>query len=138
MPNGHDHSKEYGPHRYDQGDRGDCVCGCRMSGFSSDGPVGLDPFGACPANPKDGKLLGGSSDYELVVAQRFERLAHRAYVAEQSFRAVEPGTKKLAVELRRTKAKLAKSEETLRKIKDVLHPHPSVLARRPKPVVKAN
>lgn len=137
MPNGHDHNKEYGSHRYDRGDMGDCICGCRMGGFSSSGPIGLDPFGACPSNPKDGKLLGGSNDYELVVNQRIEQLARRAHQAETRFRGVEPGAKKLANELRRVQAKLFKREETIKKINEVLHPRPSIFTRRPKSTAKA-
>lgn len=51
--------QKYGGHDYDNGgfDRGirDCACGCRMDLSSSGGPV--DPFGACPMNPKDDSCL---------------------------------------------------------------------------------
>ena len=46
--------KKFNGHAYDNGgfEQGirDCSCGCYMGGFSSGGPV--DPFGACPNNPK--------------------------------------------------------------------------------------
>lgn len=45
---------KYGGHDYDEGgyERGvrNCVCGCFMGSSNSSGPV--DPFGACPMNPK--------------------------------------------------------------------------------------
>lgn len=43
----------FGPHRYDITAGGDCSCGCWMALSSSGGPV--DPFGACPDNPKGDK-----------------------------------------------------------------------------------
>ena len=47
--------KLFGCHDYDEGGflRGvrDCCCGCDMQSSSSGGPV--DPYGACPMNPKD-------------------------------------------------------------------------------------
>jgi len=42
-------SKKFGPHDYEDGP-GSCKCGCHMGDASSSGPV--DPFGACPLNPK--------------------------------------------------------------------------------------
>lgn len=48
--------RRFGGHAYDDGGflKGirDCPCGCHMSESSSSGPV--DPFGACPSNPKNG------------------------------------------------------------------------------------
>ena len=46
--------QQFGPHRYGQHGTGPCACGCSMSVSSSSGPV--DPFGACPANPKNDAL----------------------------------------------------------------------------------
>lgn len=46
--------RKFGGHAYADGGYGrgirDCPCGCVMGSSSSSGPV--DPFGACPANPK--------------------------------------------------------------------------------------
>jgi hypothetical protein len=47
-------SKKFGPHGYaDHDGTSDCRfdCGCSMGPNSSSGPV--NPFGACPNNPKD-------------------------------------------------------------------------------------
>jgi hypothetical protein len=79
MPNGYDYTKEYGPHDYPSGEDGtaDCRngCGCSAGNFTSHGPLGLDPLGGeCPGNPKDGKLVGGKADYDIVVTRRIRRL----------------------------------------------------------------
>lgn len=42
--------EHFGSHDYGKGGFGECKCGCHMSGYSSCGPV--DPFGACPLNPR--------------------------------------------------------------------------------------
>ena len=75
MPNGYDYSRKYGPHEYSNSDgTGDCDCGCWMGDSRSHGPIGVDPFGECPANPKDGHLVGGSADHEIVVERRIRKL----------------------------------------------------------------
>lgn len=92
MPNGHGH-KEYGKHKYANHDEtSDCKhgCGCSMGDFTSGGPTGLDPFGTCPKNPKDGKLLGGSADYDHVVTERIRDLESRLCNAEERLKAVKP------------------------------------------------
>jgi len=98
MPNGHG-PKEYGQHEYaDLEGRTDCEynCGCWASASMSGGPVGLDPFGTCPRNPKDGKLLGGNADYEYVVTERIRKLESRVYFAEEKLKKVKPSKKELA------------------------------------------
>jgi len=42
--------KKFGEHVYGKNYTGACSCGCYMGDCSSWGPV--DPFGACPNNPK--------------------------------------------------------------------------------------
>jgi hypothetical protein len=42
-------SEKFGRHDYGNG-TGSCKCGCYAGGYSSSGPV--DPWGACPLNPK--------------------------------------------------------------------------------------
>lgn len=80
MPNGHDLSKEYGPHKYPDASHiiADCThgCGCWMGIHSSSGPIGVDPSpsGECPANPADGNPVGGNADYKIVVARRIQKL----------------------------------------------------------------
>ena len=84
MQNGHG-DKEYGGHAYaDHNGTSDCQrgCGCWMGPARSGGPTGLDPFGACPQNPADGKLLGGKADYDHVVTERIRNLESRLYAAE--------------------------------------------------------
>jgi len=110
MPNGHS-KKEYGGHKYANHDgTSDCQfhCGCWMGPARSGGPVGLDPCGACPGNPVDGKLLGGKNDYENVVTYRIQDLESRLYKAEGHLKDVSPDKAKLADELIVTKEELAK------------------------------
>jgi len=90
MPNGHDYSKQYGLHNYpDTEGTHDCKnrCGCWMGPARSGGPIGVDPFGECPKNPKDGKLLGDNADQEVVVTRRIRVLERSA--AEANIRAEE-------------------------------------------------
>lgn len=110
MPNGHG-PKEYGGHKYaGHGGTSDCQydCGCWMGPTNSGGPVGLDPFGTCPKNPTDGKLLGGNADYNHVVNQRIRNLEARLYQAEEQLKRVSPDKIELAEELAATKAELAR------------------------------
>jgi hypothetical protein len=109
MPNGHS-KKEYGVHEYDDtGGTSDCRfnCGCWAGPARSGGPIGLDPFGACPGNPVDGKLLGGKNDYENVVIYRIRDLESRLYKAEELLKRTSPSKAKLAAELAAVEAKLA-------------------------------
>ncbi|MDO8728387.1 MAG: hypothetical protein Q7K26_00680 [bacterium] len=99
MPNGHGH-KEYGKHTYSDGiQQCEHKCGCWMSDFSSGGPLGLDPFGTCPGNPVDGKLLGGRADYEHVVTDRIQSLESKLFLAEERLKKVTPSKIKLADKL---------------------------------------
>ncbi|MBU2036910.1 hypothetical protein KJ866_01745 [Patescibacteria group bacterium] len=108
MPNGHGH-KEYGSHAYADRDRtSDCQhgCGCWAGPARSGGPTGLDPFGICPKNPKDGKLLGGNADYDHVVTERIRGLESRLYAAEGQLKKVKPSKIKLANTLNSVRAEL--------------------------------
>lgn len=99
--NGHDIEKEYGGHKYaNHGGTSDCKyhCGCNMGPSSSRGPVGIDPFGKCPGNPKDGKPLGGNRDYEHVVKERIHNLESELWNAKTQLEAVSPSKKALAEE----------------------------------------
>jgi len=82
MPNGLPHDKEYGPHEYPEAPHrtSDCKygCGCSAGPTMSHGPLGLNPFGECPQNPKDGVLLGGDDDYRCVVERRIRHLEKKA------------------------------------------------------------
>ncbi len=87
MPNGLDYDKKYGPHKYeDHGGISDCKhgCGCSTGPATSDGPVGLNPLsGECPRNPKNGNLIGGNSDYEIVVTRRIMALESKLFEARE-------------------------------------------------------
>lgn len=111
-------NKEYGPHKYDKHGTSNCAHGCKCwAGPSrSGGPLGLDPFGSCPNNPVDGKLLGGQEDYEEVVLQRIIRAEKRAYETETKLKSVEPGALQLAATLGSTIAELERSNRTLAEI----------------------
>ena len=122
MPNGHG-PKEYGKHKYaDHGGTSDCEhkCGCWMGPARSGGPVGLDPFGICPANPVDGKFLGGNQDYEHVVTERICNMQTRLSVAENKLKSVEPSKVELAEKLASTEARLREAERVLEKVRDCL------------------
>lgn len=101
MPNGHG-PKEYGAHNYGPTGMDQCRhgCGCWMGDCSSGGPLGLDPFGACPGNPTDGKKLGGEADYHQVVEQRINDLQSRATRAEDLLKRVKPSKVQLAEDLK--------------------------------------
>src|SRR5437899_339530 len=122
MPNGQE-PKEYGPHKYNKQERpSHCEygCGCWTESFRSGGPLGLDPFGTCPNNPTDGKLLGEDKDYEYVVNKRIEDLTLRAYNAEGRLKAVSPSQKKLARKLAILQEKLGKKELVIRQFRKIL------------------
>ena len=106
--NGHG-PKEYGKHQYaDLGGTSNCDygCGCWMGPARSGGPTGLDPFGACPKNPTDSKLLGGQDDYDYVVNSRINELTSRVRQLESQLDQVSPGDIILAEELAKTKIEL--------------------------------
>ena len=122
MPNGHGF-KEYGGHQYtDHDGTSDCkhACGCWMGPARSGGPTGLDPFGKCPKNPKDGKLLGGNADYDYVVTERIKDLSSRLYKAEDRLERVSPSKAKLADELASAKKKLFEKDQLLVKLRDII------------------
>lgn len=112
--------KEYGDHKYNHnGGTVECEhgCGCWMSSTDSGGPTGLDPFGSCPKNPKDGALLGGTADYDSVVNERIRDLTYRLLDAEKRLERVSPSKTKLGMELAEAKRKLAACEELLADIR---------------------
>jgi hypothetical protein len=84
MPNGHG-DKEYGQHKYDDDGTSDCKykCGCWMGPARSGGPAGVDPFGACPGNPEDGRFLNGDimtrTDIDHVINDRISKLNSALY-----------------------------------------------------------
>lgn len=123
MPNGHS-KKEYGTHEYPDSDGGrvDCKfgCGCWVASATSNGPLGVDPFGACPMNPKDGNLLGGKYDYENLVTYRIRDLEFALYKAKERLTQVSPSKKKLADELAAVRKELAEKNNTLGKILGLL------------------
>jgi len=119
MPNGHGH-KEYGKHKYaNHGGTSNCEygCGCWMGPARSGGPVGLDPFGACPNNPEDGKLLGGNADYDYVVTERIRDLTTRLYLAEDRLKRMNPSKVRLSEELEATKSELTRKNRLLAEIR---------------------
>jgi len=122
MPNGHEH-KEYGGHDYpNQDGTSDCKygCGCWMGPARSGGPTGLDPFGDCPKNPADGKLLGGHGDYDYVVTERIESLESRVAHAENRLKKVSPKKSQLADELVQAKLELFKKDQVLTQLRHIL------------------
>lgn len=84
----------------------------------SDGPMGLDPSrdGTCPGNPKDGKKLGGTADYDHVVSQRIRDLESRVTVAEDRLKQVSPSKTELAGEITALKKELKEKNELLSEI----------------------
>ena len=88
-----------------------------MGPSNSGGPTGLDPFGTCPNNSKDGKLLGGNADYDYVVTERIRDLSSRLYAAEESLKRVSPSKAKLADELASLRAKLVTKSQIFDKLR---------------------
>lgn len=126
-PNGHDYSREYGPHKYsdDHDHTQDCQhgCGCWAGPARSGGPLGLDPLGGeCPNNPKGGERLPGKADYDIVVERRIRGLETRACNAEQLLEAVKPGEIELAKELEKVKRQLAQEKQKARQAAEILLP----------------
>jgi len=119
MPNGHDYLKEYGPHQYRDDGMGKCQngCGCYMASAHSGGPIGLDPFGECPNNPKNGNLFGGNADHEIVVERRIRRLSSELSSAQAELYS----TKKLVGQsVLSVSRKLKRSRENEKRLKDKL------------------
>jgi len=54
-----------------------------MGPARSGGPVGVDPFGECPGNPKDGNRLSGFGDREVVITRRIRNLEKQLYDTQQ-------------------------------------------------------
>lgn len=122
MPNGHG-NKEYGQHKYaDHDGTSNCKygCDCWMGPTRSGGPTGLDPFGKCPKNPKDGELIGGNADYDNVVTQRIENLSSRLFQTEERLKKTSPSKTKLADELFTVKAELAKKNQLIYEIRNLI------------------
>lgn len=116
--------KEYGKHKY-PGPMGygkcEYGCGCEMHSSQSWGPLGLDPFGKCPKNPTDGKLLGGDAGYRHVVEERISDLESRAYNAETALRKVRPSKKKLSADLDSAREEISKKDRQLEQIQQILN-----------------
>ena len=126
MPNGYG-SKEYGEHKYaDDDGTSDCEYGCEcwMGRTNSGGPTGIDPHGTCPKNPKDGKFLGGTADYDYVVTKRIQDLSSRLYHAEELLRQVSPSQAELANELASVKTELARKNQLLAGIRRLIRTDP--------------
>ena len=122
MPNGHG-PKEYGGHKYANHDgTSNCEhgCGCWMGPARSGGPTGLSPFGKCPKNPVDGKLLGGNADYDHVVTERIDDLSSRLYRAEERLKRVSPNKTKLADKLVSVKTELAEKNRLLAELRRLI------------------
>ena len=128
MPNGLNLDIEYGEHKYDDSlhHTSDCHhgCGCSMGPSNSGGPLGLDPFGECPGNPKSGTLLPGDDDYKTVVKRRIKKLKERADQAESMLEQVEPGEVKLVEKLRIANSSLFKLQQIIERAVDILAPSP--------------
>jgi len=123
MPNGYE-LKEYDNHLYDPLKNAYCQygCGCWTSIASSgksfgDGPAGIDPFGRCPKNPKNEKLLGGNADREYLIIQRIRDLESQLYDAKEQLKAVEPNKADLVDEL---KTKLTKNNQLLAELRRLI------------------
>lgn len=121
MPNGHG-PKKYGPHQYAEHGTSDCAfgCGCWAGDTRSGGPPGMDPLGACPKNPEDGKLLGGQQDIALVINQRIADLSSHLYQAQEKLKRVDPTRLKLAEELGKVREELWQKNQLLENIQKLL------------------
>ncbi len=118
MPNGHNLSKEYGEHDYGKCEGTcDCIygCGCWMGSARSGGPLGLDPFGECPGNPKDNKKLPGKDDYEIVVTHRIQGLEHNLYQARQELEILKKIKKTPKAKMAEKLAAMTKERDELKK-----------------------
>ena len=123
MPNGHDRSKQYGPHKYPdtRGGAPHCEygCDCWCASSQSGGPIGLDPLpeGICPKNPLDGKFQQGDWDYRTVVEQRISGLESELYQAQQR---VERLTKRVGVKRAQLADELDQAKKDLAQAKNEL------------------
>lgn len=129
MPNGNHEKKEYGPHEYAKNGTSNCKykCGCWAGDCNSGGPVGLDPIGGrCPANPLDGKPLGGNRDHEYVVTERINTLHTNLSTARDRIKELEdaaiPSKTALAKKVRVLEEGLQKAEQKLREVKEIISP----------------
>lgn len=121
MPNGYEH-KEYGEHKYHGNSDCEYGCGCWMGSSNSGGPTGLDPFGTCPNNPKDGVKRGGTIDYDDVVTQRIQDWEERAVLAEGRLKTVRPSKIKLAERIEELKEELSQRDQLLNQLRRLLEP----------------
>jgi len=122
MPNGHG-PKKYGGHKYaDHDGTSDCKygCGCWMGPARSGGPTGIDPFGKCPKNPTDGKLLDGNADYDNVVNERIQDLESRLSTAERRLKQISPSKAKLADRLASAEEELFKKKQALTELQNLI------------------
>ena len=124
MPNGNDHTREYGGHKYpDIHTTNDCEhgCGCWAGPTRSGGPLGLDPLkGECPNNPICGERLSDKEDYEIVVVRRIRNLEKRACDAEGMLEDVAPGEIKLVEDLRAAERIISEQRNTLRETHEAI------------------
>jgi hypothetical protein len=121
MPNGYNHDKEYGGHDYDDHGTSDCRlgCGCWAGPTRSGSKVpGVDPFGECPMNPKDGKLQISKGDFEIVIERRIRYLQNEAYRFSKALDAVRPDEEKEKI-LRENNILRAKLREALDKLRQI-------------------
>lgn len=126
-PNNYD--SKYGEHVYSNSEGPiDCSygCGCWKSPNSSGGPLGLDPSktGKCPKNPKSGKSLGGTADYEYVVKERIDNLTSRAEKAEARLDEISPTKLKLVNDLVSANQALAKKNQLINELRCLIGPAP--------------
>lgn len=123
--------KEYGEHHYpNKNSTSDCShgCGCWM-GQSRSGSrhPGISPFGLCPNNPKDGKLLENGKDVAYIIEATITTLEQENNSLRRELEAVGPGTRKLAKELSETQQKLAELEYFLCNIaRDMYKKHSTI------------
>ena len=114
----HKSYNDYGGHQYSEGHTGRCSCGCRMQRHSSSGPIGVDPFGNCPDNPKDKQRQAENHDYADLVNGRMAHLELRLKEASGAVKIVEQAEKSTNIDLVR---QLEKSCQDIASLKMVLH-----------------
>jgi chromosome segregation ATPase len=91
-----------------------------MGPARSGGPTGIDPFGKCPKNPTDGKLLDGNADYDNVVNERIQDLESRLSTAERRLKQISPSKAKLADRLASAEEELFKKKQALTELQNLI------------------